>query len=598
MTLTKHLILLSGPELSAQDRCLLKLADFMGVATKNVSLGGGGEYTTRTFDELGPESFSLAMSAETLEAIDRGPVSNAELQRLIDGCSPQLLIFGCSSKKQESAIGRLTAGAIRGVREARSSPTRFALPRKAAEFGRQLAGLSFVSRQAAASGFDVGNAMYGLDVIMTADELPMFVRVGRGSTQVFLLSGPLADINQPVSPDHKVEDCYQSLIPALIFLFQSFRDSCWRSTQTTARLIIDDPVLSERYGFLDYGSLAESMRRQHYGTSIAFIPWNYWRTSRQSAARLLLENENLAICIHGCDHTNREFDGYSTPLLARKAGLALRRMESLRKRTSAAFDPVMIFPQGRFSRAAIAALRASNFLAAVNSTCFATDGGGDDLKVGDFLRPAINHYEGFPIFQRRYPGSLFDFAFDLFLGKPALVVEHHEYFREGYRALEDFVAELQKMEPGLSWPDITAQLTRTCRKRHLGNGMVEVEFFTRRFQLVNREDSANSFLLRKREPDLATVESVLVDGVRTPFSFENDFLRLEIQADPGEMRNVEIVDRKQPHPQAGGFGLVHNTGVLIRRGLSEFRDNTLAQHGALLKAAKGIARALKVTGDA
>ena len=90
----------------------------------------------------------------------------------------------------------------------------------------------------------------------------------------------------------------------------------------------------------------------------------------------------------------------------------------------------------------------------MNTTCFPTNGGLDDLKVGDFLRPAVTRYNGFPIFQRRYPRRLFDFAFDLFLGKPALVVEHHDYFSNGCGKLEEFVAELYKLEPALSWPTL------------------------------------------------------------------------------------------------------------------------------------------------
>jgi hypothetical protein len=274
-------------------------------------------------------------------------------------------------------------------------------------------------------------------------------------------------------------------------------------------------------------------------------------------------------------------------------------MESQRKRTGAGFEQVMVFPQGRFSTAAIAALRANNYLAAVNTTCFPTNIGPDDLKVGDFLRPAVTQYNGFPVFQRRYPRRLFDFAFDLFLGRPALLVEHHEYFRNGCTTLAELVAELHKMEPALSWPTLTAQLSRSCLRRSLSNGSVEVQFFTRRFQLTNREMSPGRFLLSKHEPDSAAIQRVLVDGTSIPFSFEKGFLKIEVQTDdPGQVRNIEIVDREQPQQHASGFGIVHNTAVLLRRGLSEFRDNTLARHSGVLKVAQRVARRLKVTGDA
>jgi hypothetical protein len=105
-------------------------------------------------------------------------------------------------------------------------------------------------------------------------------------------------------------------------------------------------------------------------------------------------------------------------------------------------------------------------------------------------------------------------------------------------------------------------------------------------------------MLSKAEPDAALIQSVLVDGRSVPFSFEKGSLKLEVTADSGEVLNIEVLDRVRPHRQVGGFGVVHNSAVLLRRGLSEFRDNTLARHSGLLKVAKQVARGLRVTGDA
>src|SRR5208337_4236658 len=140
--------------------------------------------------------------------------------------------------------------------------------------------------------------------------------------------------------------------------------------------------------------------------------------------------------------------------------------------------------------------------------------------------------------------------------------------------------------------------TRSCLNRSLSDGSVEIQFFTRRFQLVNREPGSGRFLLSKHEPDSAAIERVPVDGTSMPFSFEQGFLKLEVHVHPDQVQNIEIVDRELPHQRASSFGVVHNARVLLRRGLSEFRDNTLARHGGLLKVAKGVARRLKVTGDA
>jgi len=274
-------------------------------------------------------------------------------------------------------------------------------------------------------------------------------------------------------------------------------------------------------------------------------------------------------------------------------------MEQQRRRTGAEFEEVMVFPQGRFSGAAITALRTNNYLAAVNTTCFPTDHSPDDLKVEDFLWPAVTRYNGFPIFHRRYPRRLFDFAFDLFLGKPALVVEHHEYFRRGCETLEEFVAELRGLEPELTWPALTTQLKRSClRRKLLNSSAVEVRFFTRRFELFADTQDSGEFLLSKYEPDPAVIERVLVDGKVVPFWFDQDFLKIEASAEPGRPRSIEIVECRRPQQPLHSLGFSYNTRVLIRRGLSEFRDNTLARHDGMFKAARKLAKTLKLTGDA
>src|SRR5262252_284044 len=87
------------------------------------------------------------------------------------------------------------------------------------------------------------------------------------------------------------------------------------------------------------------------------------------------------------------------------------------------FDDVMVFPQGLFSTGAMAALKAAGYLAAVNSDLCPSNGSGT-LTLRDVLEVAVTRFSGFPLFGRRYPRELAEFALDLFVGKPALAVEH------------------------------------------------------------------------------------------------------------------------------------------------------------------------------
>jgi len=592
----KHLLLaIAGPEPAEQDRRLLALAEWMGVWAKTISLEADGSLPQKAIDGLQPGQLCLAMSADTLAAMSSDAGSAADVQSLFDGSLSELLVFGCTNEvDHQRALLPLAAGAISGIKALDSQIKRFDLPRGAAHISGMLAGLGFSGRyEEPAFAFSTRRGTGDAVAIVTADDRAVFVQFQRKAAAVFLIAGALPDLGKPMTRKRGFEHDYPTLVPPIVFLRSRFKQSCWRAPQSTARLIIDDPGLSTRYGFLDYRVLERSMQRCRYGTSIAFIPWNGWRTSRKNTARLLGGRSNLSICIHGCDHTEHEFETKDAVLLDVKAGLAMRRMEAQQKRTGANFEPVMVFPQGRFSTAAIRALRANRYLAAVNTTVAPMDHGPRDTTMGDLLRPAVTSYNGFPIFLRHYSCNIFDLAFDLYLGKPALLVEHHQFFRQGCAAMEAVVAELYRIEPSLSWPSLGDQLTRSCLQRRLPDGSTEVMFFTRSFQLENREESAGRFLLRKHEPGATLIQSVLVDDAPAPYSIEDGILTLEVEAGPGQLRRIEIVDREQGRQRARGLGLAYNTRVLLRRVLSDFRNNTLAGNDRLLKAARRIAKVLK-----
>jgi hypothetical protein len=610
----KHFTLLSGSTPSAQEQRILKFAAWMGVPTKTYAADDVG--LPGLFSAESPHSQRcIAMSDETLASLLESSSQPAAALRFLDENCAQLLVFCCddvrnsgnhgsgrgaaeNSSPQDRAIASLTSGAVRNVVVTEKAEDIVDFPQSGAMFSRQFAGLSFsATRETLTQSFALGASSSVIEPIMRVNGQPMFLQLKRASCEIFLLAGSaLPDVSEPLTPRSGIEDFFPQVIPLLLFLNHCFGKSCWHGPEPTARILIDDPLLTDKYGFLDYKALLESMVAAHYATSIAFIPWNYKRTSAQAASPLVAARENFSLCIHGCDHTNREFATDDEAILVGKSALALVRMEQHRQRTAVPFDPVMIFPQGLFSTAAIAALRDNNYLAAINTSCFPIDDNGAPLTLGDFLRPAITRFGGFPIFQRRYPRRLIDFAFDIFMGRPVFVVEHHEFFRDGCGKLEAFVAELQKLDPRLSWPSLTSQLERSCWMRYISDDSIEIQFFTRTFQLRNVDPAARRFLLARQEPDSSIIQSVSVDGSPVAFRFEGGFLRLEVQCNPGQTRKIEIVDRPRRAIPVGRAPMAYNLNVALRRGLSEFRDNTLARHPGALRIARRLMHGLKVTG--
>jgi hypothetical protein len=112
-------------------------------------------------------------------------------------------------------------------------------------------------------------------------------------------------------------------------------------------------------------------------------------------------------------------------------------MEEHKRLTGLPYDPVMVFPQGRFSSVAMLALKDQGYRSAFNSTLRATD--GNELPSIEYQRPATTIYHDFPLFLRRYPKSKSDFLQDLAWGRPIIIVEHHVAFKNGYKAMTDFI---------------------------------------------------------------------------------------------------------------------------------------------------------------
>jgi hypothetical protein len=581
---------------------LQRLSEWMGVDTTTICIDTTSDPIEQLERQLSVGS-CVAMNASTLAAL-YGTLSHPkQLTRFVEErCAVCLVFDSGKASEHDSALAGLTNGEVNGVslsKEPASEHDFFHFPLAARALSMQFAGISFSpSRPTPCFVFETSTNASKCTAIMLAGGKPACLSIDLPKhCRIFLIASSAPDIDQPLSREKGIEENHERIIPFLIFIRASFGSQSWHGIQNTARFIIDDPLLADTYGCLNYNNLFGSMQRHKFGTSIAFIPWNYRRTSKRWADGFPEKRANLSICIHGCDHTNREFSSQDADTLAYQASVSLYRMEKHEERTRLPFERVMVFPQGYFSKSAIRALRRNKYLAAVNTSCFPMDGAVGELTIADFLRPAITRFYGFPIFQRHYPRRLIDFAFDLFLGKPAFIVEHHPYLSEGLLKLESFVGDLHRVEPDLTWPTMSSQIEGSCVMRRRGDGSCAVRFFTGKFVLRNNRPTRTHFLLEKEEPGESVIRSVRVDGKSIPFSSRENSIQFEVELDAGQVGQIEVVDETSDSLPIKRLGMRYSFGVFVRRELSEFRDNTLSKHPAVLKRAKKIADRLRVTGD-
>jgi hypothetical protein len=440
-------------------------------------------------------------------------------------------------------------------------------------------GLRVRPTPAALEGCDVFHA-HGNSVtpLIAAGNKAAFLRLICNSVPVFASSERLIDIDARLStPNFDVHDHLFSAVPAVSYIRWAFVHSAWGAPEANACLVIDDPVLKARYGFVRFRELLALMKQHRFSTSIAFIPWN-WRRNDQEVVKLFRDNpESYSLCIHGCDHTAAEFGTSDPQRLSAIASEAVRRMSLHERRTGLAHDRVMVFPQGVFSAEAIPELKRAGFNAVVNTEVHRVPFGKRDLTISDVWDVAVMAYADFPIYTRRYPAQgVENLAFDLLLGKPCLVVIHHDFCSDGCARLVQFIDQLNALKVPLAWRSLGDVVRRSYRQKELSPESVEIEMYGSELLIENGSDRAKSYFVSRREREPHTIESLRAESRRVSWDSAGNYIRCEVNLGPGESTLLTLRFKAAEHMVHGSQNLGYAAKTMLRRYLSEARDNYLA----------------------
>jgi hypothetical protein len=414
---------------------------------------------------------------------------------------------------------------------------------------------------------------------MSLDREPSFVHTRVAGSDMFVWgTSQVLDVARPLAAERELEEAWDQVVPAVVFLRSALGDRCWHNPSRGAGIVIDDPLLTRRYGFIDFPRLLASARSNGYHVTLAFIPWNVWRSRRSSVRAFLHHSDCFSVCAHGCDHTANEFGSADYGMLLRKNFVARARMDRLRHETGIEWHPLMVCPQEKYSREAMRAFADSGqFTALVNTGCIPKNMTSAEVCAADLLVPAQDSPFGFPVFKRWYWKDVSALLMGLFLGKPAILVEHHDFFRGGPSGAETFAALVRTKRPGISWRPLHETVVRTHLQRDASGGWREVRFFTDTFKLSHTSAEARTYRLFRLVPDNKRVKRVVVNGEDLAFDLESSFLRFEVRADSPTALDVQVVAEVIKPTTAYSRGVRYQAGVAVRRALSEFRDNVVVR---------------------
>jgi hypothetical protein len=579
-------------EVGPADGRLICLAEFLGIQCRQISLTKPSA-AMGTFASVPAEDRScLVINPDVIREWTDGAEPTAEfLSSLIASFRTVLVHAVRPDPFHSTLVSRLTSGRFHAVQQSRDAHAKFTVAPDSRDICDAFAGLSIGAANAASDRVFVGGNS-ARKLISLGDDA-FFATSRLENTEIFLVgSEDVADLDSEVS-DSWLSDSFSRFLPHAMALRHIFGDLCWRPAHSHASVIVDDPLLRPNYGFLNFERLLRMMEEHNFATTIAFIPHNFRRNSKR-VVRLFSEHaDRLSLCFHGNDHTGAEFAVTDTALLHAMVHTAEQRMAAHGRMTGLPCERVMVFPQGRFSVEAMAALRMHNFDAAVNTAAHPWQA-PTRLTLRELVQPALLRYAGFPLFTRRYSVHMqnADIAFNIFFGIPLLLVEHHDIF-ENPQSLIDAVGRINRVAPDIRWVSTGAAVRESILCRRDERGILRVKAYAGTVRTENPSLSPERVLIEWSYPDhKSQIESVHCNGLSCPvIDADEPGVRVSAVLDPW-MSAIFSIRYRQPDSSLVHAGFRYNTRAIVRRRLSELRDNYISKSPSLLAAAKILQRRL------
>jgi hypothetical protein len=581
-------------ELLPADRRLIRLAEFLGIDCLPLDFTNRlDEFEEFLKTEVPQEDSCFVLNPPVLQRGLRRNRFPANLASVLVRRFPHLLVHAIRLEPFDSSlINALSCGHLQALQEIDRSWKSYEISPDSRDVCGPFAGLSFGPTNILNDRVFLGDmgSSRGRTFISIGSR-PFMAGMEWENSKVWFLAGDeIADLDAQVG-DTAMPDYFSRLLPHAMALRSIFGEQSWRPREQYASVIIDDPLLRRDYGFLNFDSLLTLMRDHNFHSTLAFIPHNFRRSSPQ-IARMFRENaDQFGLCFHGNDHTGAEFASRDTALLNTLLQVAKQRMELHTETTGVDCDPVMVFPQGKFSVEAMAVLKSHNFEAAVNTVSHPVHE-SVGLSLAELAQPAVLRYGNFPLFLRKnsLQTQSAEIAFNFFFGRPVLIVEHHEVFQNPL-SLVQVVSRINKIAPNIHWSNLSTIARNSVLWRRTPDGVQHVRAYAGVLQLSNESGSVARCSIEwesSGEQEIAVVE-VVQNGTRIDFTRGPAWIQFIVDLPAGSWRTYRLV-HQNPYRDLASLGFRRKMKAFVRRRLSEIRDNYFSKNPYVLTAAKTFQR--------
>jgi hypothetical protein len=213
------------------------------------------------------------------------------------------------------------------------------------------------------------------------------------------------------------------------------------------------------------------------------------------------------------------------------------------------------------------------------------------LTIRELAQPAVLRYGNFPLFIRKPISETesHDIAFNLFFGRPVLIVEHHDILQRP-ELLAEIASKINAVSPTIQWSNLETVVANSLLQRRASDGSRQIRSYASIVRITNDLPSWERFSVEWAQSKRNTlVEHVLQEGTaRQDFEVDDKGVRLTVEIPPRGSQTLSLVHRRT-HAALKGLGFRRNAEAFIRRRLSEIRDNYLCKTPRVLAVARTLA---------
>ena len=298
--------------------------------------------------------------------------------------------------------------------------------------------------------------------------------------------------------NHLSENNILGFIPLIHFLREIVADISFILPPLRASYIVDDPnIRYSKYGYISFPKLLQSAIIHNYHVSFATIPLDLWWVSKSNIRFFQSKTKYFSLAIHGNNHVRYELiKNYDSQTRRMLLSQALKRVSSFERKNGIIINRVMIPPHGMCAQQMVQEISKLDF---------------DSILVNEpfpwvhTIEASKNHKPENPEIVSWYPADLVEEAFiisrqaslknivlKLFLNRPAILLYHHQDFREGYKILEEranFINNLGDVNwlsvGDIAFSNYACQITGTTMK---------LQMFSKRI-MINKPENINQIVI-------------------------------------------------------------------------------------------------------